>query len=132
MKCLPICPFCDRESYRYTEGGEIKCIGCGALYTYFGTARRCEERLKVNRGCTITNKEMGRSIEAVVEDVSFSGARIRYAGTAFYQDSIVHLDADDLDLHTPARVVWTKAMSKSKKSTGLQLIWPPKAVSIAV
>jgi hypothetical protein len=76
-----------------------------------------------------TNKEMECSIEAIVEDVSFNGAKIRYAGAAFPQGLIVHLDTDDLDLHTPAKVVWTKAMIQN---TGLQLIWTTKAVSIAV
>ncbi|MFQ5329432.1 MAG: PilZ domain-containing protein [Thermodesulfobacteriota bacterium] len=98
-------------------------------YTEHGTDRRREGRLKIERKCTLTYKDRELPVAASVEDISLNGARVQFVGSPFCKDTMLYLDVDGLDLHTPAKVVWTTSLVQGQQSAGLRLIWPFKTVS---
>jgi len=129
MEMLPVCLQCNDGSYRYTEEGNIKCARCGADFTEYGTAKRSEGRLNVKTACTISHKERESPLEAMVVDVSLHGARIHYRGEPLSETSLLHLDVDGLDLHTPAKIMWSHSEGEDDHYVGVRLIWPPRAIS---
>jgi hypothetical protein len=122
------CQHCGFGSNGIRQESYIKCGGCGIAHPELGTDRRQEGRLKVRKECTITNKERESPLSAMVENVSFNGAAVKYMGPAFFKDSMLYLDVEGLDLHILAKVVWTKSLSKDENGTGFRFIWPSKAM----
>ncbi|MCP3677132.1 MAG: PilZ domain-containing protein [Deltaproteobacteria bacterium] len=123
------CPQCGKVSNGNRHESYLICRGCGMAYTEYGTDRRREGRLKLRKECTLTYKERELPVAATVDDVSLNGVRVQYVGPTFCKDAMLYLDVDGLDLHTPAKVMWTTLATKDKQSAGLRLIWPFKTVS---
>ena len=123
------CPQCGEVSNGNRGESYLLCRECGMAYTEHGTDRRREGRLKLKKECTLTYKYRDSLVAATVEDVSLNGARVQYVGPPFCKDEMLYLDVDGLDLHTPAKVMWTASANKDKQSSGLRLIWPFKTVS---
>jgi hypothetical protein len=124
-----ICQHCGFGSNGSIQGRYIKCSGCGIAHTALGTDRRQEGRLKVRKECTVTHKERESPLSAMVGNVSFNGASVRYIGSAFLKDSMLYLDIEGLDLHILAKAAWTKSMSKNENGTGFRFIWSSKVTT---
>ena len=121
---IVVCPHCGKTSKRITHDSDLRCIECGIEYAGSEAYMRREGRLQVKKDCTITHKHRKSPVTAILEDVSFNGAQVKYAGPALSIDSILLLDVGGLDLHTPARVMWTHSMTKFENKTGVKFVWP--------
>ncbi len=119
-----VCPHCGKTSQKITDDSDLRCVECGMEYADSDAYMRREGRLQVKKDCTIAHKNRKSPIIAILEDISFNGGKIKYAGSALSIDSMLLLDVGGLDLHTPARVMWTHSMTKFEHKTGVKFVWP--------
>jgi len=85
---------------------------------------RNEGRLQVRKECTVTHKKRKFPVKAIVRDISFGGAMLHYTGPALSRDTMLILDVASLDLHVPARVMWTQSMTRFENKAGVKFVWP--------
>ena len=89
-----------------------------------GKERRCEERKEIRKPGRIRHINGESPIPVLVVNKSSSGIMVEYSGAvSFDRPAVLYLDEDDLDLHTPAEVIWTIASNKGVNRAGLRYIW---------
>ena len=89
-----------------------------------GKERRCEERKEIRKPGRIRHINGESPIPVLVVNKSSSGIMVEYSGAvSFDRPAEFYLDEDDLDLHTPAEVIWTIASNKGVNRAGLRYIW---------
>jgi hypothetical protein len=89
-----------------------------------GKERRCEERKEVQKPGRIRHINGESPIPVLVVDISSSGTMVEYSGAlSFDRPAVIYLDADALDLHIPAWVIWTIAWNNGVNRAGLRYIW---------
>jgi hypothetical protein len=89
-----------------------------------GKERRCEERKEVRKPGRIRHINGESPIPVLVVDISSSGIMVEYSGAvSFDWPAILYVDEDDLDLHTPAEVIWSIASNNGVNRAGLRHIW---------
>ena len=125
---MNLCPYCGKATSSGKSESFLICKVCGMVYAEFGTNRRREGRLKVSKECVLTFKIKEDPLVATVEDISLNGARVVYPGASLMKGGMGYIDVDHLDLHAPAKVVWTVVVDDGKQSAGLRLIWPSETV----
>ena len=89
-------------------------------------ANRRHKRLPVARCMQV--RINGADLDAVAEDFSLNGMKIRYAGVPFEKGPVLRISIDALNISTEARVVWSAA-SASESYSGV-IFEKPVPVSI--
>ncbi len=113
---IRVCPDCDKAFYALCDAIHLVCHHCG----YMLLDRRVKERTASNLDFTFTYG--GKSIKARLKDYSESGLRVFYRGSALKVDSVLDIELDGLNIHSQARAVWTKNVSRSLCSSGFTFI----------
>lgn len=90
-------------------------------------SRRCE-RLPLS-GCCLQVRINGSELDAIGEDLSLNGMKIRYAGTPFQAGPALKISIDALNISREARVVWSAASKGSESFSGV-IFEKPVPVSI--
>ncbi|MFQ5329871.1 MAG: PilZ domain-containing protein [Thermodesulfobacteriota bacterium] len=119
-----LCPHCGKTSNVDSHNSDLRCSECGMEHTGSDAYMRCEGRLQVRKECTVSHKKRKSPVRAIVRDISFSGAMLQYTGPALSRDTILILDVEGLDLHVPARVMWTHSMTRFENKAGVKFVWP--------
>ncbi len=91
---------------------KLLCVACEEEYSTAVTHRRDEGRLSIIKKVAIKYRGVKAPVPVIVENISFRGARVRYARDDSLSssretngNSIIKLDKEELQLHTFARVV---------------------------
>ncbi len=113
---IRVCPDCDKAFYALCDAIHLVCHHCG----YMLMDRRVKERTTSNLDFTFTYG--GKSIKARVKDYSESGLRIFYRGSSLKVDSVLDMKLDGLNIHSTAKAVWTRSVSRSLYSSGFKFI----------
>lgn len=112
---LRVCPQCYKAFYISRERDAIACQHCGHIFSErrrFGRVRdEFEIILKFN----------GSEISARAIDYSEAGAGIIYSGDSLEADTILDINIG-MDVRRPARMVWSRQVSRSLVSAGLKLL----------
>ena len=120
---MDLCPHCGLETKSGTSDNFLACTVCGMVYSRFGAERRREGRLKVSKACSLTLTSEDAPLVATVGEISLNGARVVYPGNSLMTGGTVYFDVNLLDLHTPAKVMWTAPLDNDRQNAGLRLIW---------
>lgn len=91
--------------------------------------RRCE-RLPLS-GCCLQVRINGSELDALGEDLSLNGMKIRYAGTPFQAGPALNISIDALNISREARVVWSAALEGSESFSGVIFEKPVPASILA-
>lgn len=79
---------------------------------------RKDKRVKVD-GCPLHISFDGMEIDAVAEDLSLNGMKIRYAGTPIEAGPGLKISIEGLNLNREARVVWSSASAGTVSHSGI-------------
>ena len=106
---MRICPDCNKAFYFLEAQKPYTCSHCG----YFFIDKRQHKRIEKKAHCVFIYN--GIKSEGVTKDYSFGGASIEYTGDPIAEDTVIDFECNVLELHVPAKAVW----SVSRPSKGI-------------
>lgn len=89
---------------------------------------RRDRRVRLS-GCDLHVSIDGAELEAVAEDLSLHGMKIRYAGRPFQAGPGLKVSIDNLNISRDARVVWSSVEAGSESCSGI-IFEKPVPVSV--
>ncbi len=113
---LRVCPSCDRAFYTISREYCPSCPYC----RYVLADRRTHERIRTSVEFSFSNG--GPDREATLIDFSTTGARIIYQGQSLPVNMIININIDEVNIHGPAKVVWSQELNLMLSQTGLRLL----------
>lgn len=112
---LRVCPHCYKAFYISRDQDAIACQHCGHIFSERRQFGRVKDELE------IILKFNGSEIPARTVDYSEAGAGIIYNGDSLEADTVLDIDIG-MDVQRPARMVWSRQVSRSLVSAGLKLL----------
>lgn len=113
---LRVCPECDRVFYSLHDSDVVACPHCGFILH----DRRRSKRVHKELDCRFLLE--GHVVRARLQDYSTDGLRMVYNGQALKADTVIDVEIEGLDVHRPAKTVWSTKISKHSASAGLRLL----------
>jgi len=113
---IRVCPECDRAFYSLRSSDVVACSHCG--FVLFD--RRGAKRVHKEFDCRFLLA--GQVVRAKLQDYSADGLRMVYTGQALEANTVLDVEVDGLDVHRPAKTVWSMKISKDSASAGLRLL----------
>jgi len=113
---IRVCPECEKAFFALVDNAVVKCTHCGHVVQ----ERRGAERVAKELDCTFSYD--GHVVHAKLQDYSSGGLRMVYTGEAVSADTLRDVNVEGLDVHRPAKTVWTMQTSDHSFSAGLRLL----------
>lgn len=113
---IRVCPECDKAFYSPRVSDVVACSHCGFIMF----DRRGSKRVHKEFDCRFLLD--GQVVSARLQDYSADGLRMVYTGKALKADTVLDVEVEGLDVHRPARTVWSMKISRHSASAGLRLL----------